>query len=159
MRTGPSRRASSAFTLIECLIVLTITAILAAISMPIYTDHIRRSHRSDARVTLLQAAHWLERAATATGAYPTASQIPVGILTMDAHNIGGSIASPDSLTVVNERYAVTATTGDGQTFRLSAAPIPGGAQAADPCGSLTLDQAGRRKVQNASLPADQCWIR
>lgn len=36
------------FTLIELLIVIVVIAILSAIAIPAYTDHVRRSHRADA---------------------------------------------------------------------------------------------------------------
>lgn len=60
------------FTLIEVMITVAIIGIVSAIAYPSYTEYIRRGHRADARAGLLQAAQWMERAATATGSYPTA---------------------------------------------------------------------------------------
>ena len=58
------------FTLIELMVVVAVVGILSAIAYPSYAEYIRRGHRADARAGLLQAQQWLERAATATGAYP-----------------------------------------------------------------------------------------
>ena len=69
-RHAPTARPTG-FTLIEVMIVVAIVAILAAIALPSYNEYIRRGHRADARAGLLQAQQWLERAATATGVYPT----------------------------------------------------------------------------------------
>lgn len=63
-------RLASGFTLIELMITVAVVAILAAVAMPSYTEHIMRSHRSNARTTLLGAAQWMERAATVRGSYP-----------------------------------------------------------------------------------------
>ncbi len=147
------------FTLIECLLVVAIAAVLAAVAVPAYTEHLRRSHRSTARTTLLQAAHWLERAATTTGSYPDAAQIPAGILKSEGSTEALVLRDTLSVTVRNDRYAVTAATEDGQRFTLVAAPMAGTGQEKDKCGSLLLDQAGRRTVRNTALAAEDCWAR
>jgi type IV pilus assembly protein PilE len=49
------------FTLIELMVVVVITAILAAIAIPGYTSQIRKSRRTEARNALLDAAAREER--------------------------------------------------------------------------------------------------
>lgn len=147
------------FSVFELLIAVAIAAILAAVAVPAYTDLMRRSHRSEARVTLIQAAHWMERAATATGVYPAADQLPSGILTTPGSKAPQVIAGDGSLTVVNDRYRVVAASQGGRGYTLVATPVAGSTQAADKCGALSLDQAGRRTVVGGALPAEQCWLR
>jgi len=57
------------FTLIEALITAALIGILVAVALPGYRNYIRRAQRAEARTGLLQAAHWLERVATARGVY------------------------------------------------------------------------------------------
>ena len=125
------------FTLIELLITLACIALLTSLAWPSYQSLILRSQRAQARVTLLQAAHWLERAASANGSYPATSDIPSSVLQIDGQHYKISVIST------------------AQSYSLSATPL--GVQAADACGTLTVNHLGLRGVQGASQAAAQCW--
>ena len=73
------KHSQQGFTLIEMMIVVAVIGILSAIAYPNYTEYVRRGHRAEARAGLLQAAQWLERAATATGTYPLAAAFPANL--------------------------------------------------------------------------------
>lgn len=141
--------AQRGVTLLELALVLALMAILSAIALPTYQDAVRRSHRAEARSALLQAAHWMERVATARGVYPVAGE--------------DGDALPSALrTVPGGRYAVSLQTATASAYTLVAEPL--GAQSNDRCGALTLDQAGVRDVilagnrGSAELVA-ACWGR
>ena len=132
-------QAPKGFTLIEMLIALACVALLASLAWPSYQSLIMRSQRAQARASLLQAAHWLERAASANGSYPLIADVPASVLQIDG-----------------QRYKMTVTSS-AQSYTLSATPL--GAQAADTCGTLTVNHLGVRNVQGASQTAAQCWSR
>lgn len=131
------------FTLIELMIVVAVVAILSAVAYPSYAEYIRRGHRSDAKAGLLQAQQWLERAATATGQYPTT--LP-GVFTGWA-------------TDATKRYSIGFKGVPTTTvFTLIATRKPG-PQASDKCGDLTLTNTGVRAADGytvSDVEAD-CW--
>ena len=130
-------RTSQGFTLIELLMTLACVALLASLAMPSYQNLVLRHHRAQARASLLQAAHWMTRAASANGSYPLPADVPSSVLQIEGQRYKMSLSS---------------TT---QSYTLSAIPL--GAQAADACGTLTLNHLGVRGVQGASQTAAQCW--
>jgi type IV pilus assembly protein PilE len=132
-------QAPKGFTLIEMLIALACVALLASLAWPSYQSLIMRSQRAQARASLLQAAHWLERAASANGSYPLTADVPASVLQIDG-----------------QHYKMIITSS-AQSYTLSATPL--GTQAADTCGTLTLNHLGVRSVQGASQTAAQCWSR
>jgi type IV pilus assembly protein PilE len=127
------------FTLLELTIALACTAILSSLAWPNYQALLQRNQRAQARTALLQAAHWLERAASANGNYPAPAEVPTSVLQIEG---------------VNYKLSISST---AQTYTLSATPF--GQQSADACGTLTLNHLGARGVQNANTTAAQCWGR
>ena len=141
---------SHGFTLIELMFVVVILGILGAVAYPSYVSYVQRGHRAEARSALLQAAQWMERVATANGTYP---------VTTNAAQKSAMNAMQTQLSTT--RYVLTIASTDQATYTVRATPQ--GAQTKDPCGTLTIDQRGERKVE--SLPAGsahtaaQCWAR
>ena len=69
-----SGRNSKGFTLTELIITVAIIGILAAIVVPMYTNHIRRARRSDAKVALEDVRAMEEQFRAERGAYTLNSQ-------------------------------------------------------------------------------------
>ena len=123
-------------TLIELLIVVTVMGILLAVAMPGYSNYTLRVHRTEAIRLLLQASMCQERIHASSGNYDT------------------SLCRPDS---EQQRYRITYNSPDtrGQGYVALATPI--GAQLADPCGSLSLDQNGARHISAMDMSVMKCW--
>lgn len=133
------------FTLIELMIVVAVVGILSAIAYPSYTEYVRRGHRADARAGLLQAQLWLERAATASGVYPTS--LPANLTW-----------SGDA----SKRYTIGFAAGNtNAAYTLTATPKNPGPQAGDKCGTYTLSNTGLRgangKTAGQSGYDTGCW--
>jgi len=123
------------FTLIELLFVMAVIAILSSFALPSFQHTQLKSQRTLAKLALAKTAHWLERAASMSGNYPS--------------------AVPDSVWQSTELRYRLQVQSQAQSFTVTAIPL--GAQAEDACGSLTLGHTGERGVQNAALNAAQCW--
>ncbi len=143
-------RRNLGFTLVEIMIVVAIVAILAAIAYPAYQDSLRKARRADAKAALLEDAQWLERNYTETNRYdqkPGGGGVGNGDLPFQTAPRGGGTAF----------YNISFQAGPAaQSYVLQA--VPQNDQVNDPCGTLTLDQAGTRGQASGMGTAD-CWAR
>jgi type IV pilus assembly protein PilE len=143
-------RTERGFTLMEVLITMAIIAVLAAIAIPNYTAYITRSHRSEARQQLLEAAAFLQRCFTQNNDYRCAPTSPADMTA--PFNQSPPAPAP-------AKYNIRVTAGGGNnsiTYTLTA--VPTGSMTGDPCGNLTLTHTGERG-RSGSESMDMCWNR
>lgn len=129
------------FTLIELMIVVAVIAVLAAIAYPSYTAQVRKSKRAAAKAEMVEYAQRAERQHTLNNSY-------AGFRFVE--NNGTTIASPRDGSSAMYQVSVT---GNATTFTITA--VPQGDQAKDPCGTLTVNQAGVKTPANTS--SQECW--
>ena len=122
------------FTLIEVLITVAIIGILAAIAYPSYQQYVLRTHRSAAQGCLVELAQWMERYYTTNMSY-----------------VGASLPTIACRSDLAARYAFSFSGRPSATAFVIQA-VPQGAQSADSCGTMTLNQAGARTPATSG-----CW--
>jgi type IV pilus assembly protein PilE len=147
-RSIPHRGASTAsrgFTLIEIMIVVLIVGILAAIALTSYQRQVVESRRKAATACLMESAQFMERFYTTNLRY-------------DETTAGNAVALPavSCFGDLAEFYTFTIGAVDQRTFRIDAAPQGVQASRDGLCGTLALEQDGRRTVSGTGTAA-QCW--
>jgi type IV pilus assembly protein PilE len=136
-------RQASGFTLIELMITVAIVGILAAIAFPAYQNQVEQTRRTTAKSDLLELSQWMERRYSNGFDYRNTSVNPAVNPTLPFTQ------SPQEGSTVF--YAISFTVDvTRDTFTLQA--VPGGGQAGDACGTLTLDEQGNK---GAAQP--NCW--
>jgi len=134
---------ASGFTLIELLVVVAIIAILAAIAVPTYNNYTFRSRRVDGKNLLLNIANAQERYYATYNKYGSLS------------TIGFTDPAPSEKGFYS---ATVVASSSSQAYTATAAPV--GVQAADKCGSLTINSAGVETPTPASAASNAngtCW--
>ena len=132
----PGVRSNQGMTLIELIIVVAIMGILLTMAVPNYLSYMLRVHRTEAIRMLLQASMCQERLNAISGRNNTGLCHQAS----EQHRYEIRYDPPNTL---------------GRTFVATA--VPQGAQLADPCGSLSVDQNGARIISSMNLSALKWW--
>jgi type IV pilus assembly protein PilE len=133
---------SRGFTLLELVIACAIVAILASIAYPSYINSVQKSRRAEATAALLGVASQMERFSTEKGSYATAT-------------LGAASPAVFANHTENSYYNLSLANLTATTYTVQAAPT--GAQATDPCGTLTYTESGVKDVSGGTWTKSQCW--
>lgn len=139
-------------TVIELLLALVIAAVLTAIAIPAYRNHVIRSQRADAIAALLRVQSAQEKYFVQYGRYATqlTAEPPAGLGLPETSDRGyyrvQLQASEEG--VMPPSYIATAIVVPG-----------GGADDDRRCRSFSIDQNGLRRAYDADAHerADDCW--
>jgi type IV pilus assembly protein PilE len=123
-------------TLIELVIVVAIMAILLTLAVPNYRSYTLRVHRSEAIRMLLQASMCQERIHANQAIYDTGRCRDV---------------------TDQQHYQLTYIPSDALVLSYSVVATPVGAQRAEPCGRLSLNQSGARGISAVNISVTKCW--
>lgn len=156
MKTKADFNKLKGFTLIEVMIAVVIVAILAAVALPSYQNHVRRSNRAVAKAILLENAQFMEQIYTANNQYD--ATVGLDGIANTADDVAVVLPIPQSPRTGVMQYDVLLLPVTNATFTLQAVPVPTGSMAGDVCGTLTLTNTGVRG-QGAGGDVAGCWNR
>ena len=145
------RTRQTGFTLTELMIVVAIIGLIASIAYPTYQRYVQDARRADCAGTLLNAAAALERFKN-NQASPTYAGAILGGAAGDTFP---NQCPPEAGATPYYNIAIA---GQGtSSFTLTATPV--NTQVSDECGSLVLDQLGRKTIVGATggKTWDECW--
>lgn len=135
LQAGLRRSRSRGFTLIELMIAVAVVAILMAVALPSYTEHVRKSHRSEAQAYLMTVASRQHQFLVDTRAFAALA------------NVGVAVPA-----AVSTHYEVTLVLAAGPPPGFTLVATPKGNQAKERCGVLGIDQAGTKVADKSG-----CW--
>jgi type IV pilus assembly protein PilE len=135
------------FSLLELMIVVAIAAILAALATSAYRPYVFRSHRADAREALMTIAHGEERWYATYNRY-----------TDDLGQFGYREGEPARSPYGYYELLLVVEGDAAQGFTATAIPVH--VQAGDVCGSLSIDNRGKKLPAEDDVAANangKCW--
>jgi type IV pilus assembly protein PilE len=141
------------FSLVELMVTLSIAGILTALALPSYSWAVRKSHRTEARMELLQLAAREERFFTTNSAY-SATPSDLGYSGEFPQLMGAGHYQISVCVAASVPCAGGSAAATGSVFLAQATAV--GAQTGDTqCSSFSIDSNGVLSATGSD--ASRCW--
>ena len=154
-------RRDRGFTLVELIVAMVILATLAAIAIPSYNSYVLKSHRTEAKSALMDAASLEERFFSTSNTYST---IPTDLgygAAGTPFQVGTGYYNISSITVTLAVAPSGASPGGTPaTYLITAVPNPASMQVSDTaCAVFTINSAGQQTALNSGGVDNtaNCW--
>jgi type IV pilus assembly protein PilE len=151
-------RAVLGFTLVELMVTLVIATILISIAVPTYQAQMRKSRRTEAKTTALDAASREERF------YATQNRYSSDTGELGYTSASGSFPAPtgtyyEILSIAVTQPVANATGVTTGSFTITVDAPAGSAQLADTaCQTFVVTQTGARSATGTDAsPSTTCW--
>lgn len=138
------------FTTIELLVAVSIVLLLLAVAMASYMEHVTRKGRAQARSALIELAEGLQLQHQRTGSY-AGEELPITQSPREGDARYRIRLLQVPVTAQDPKALFPASSA--AVFTLQAEPLADD----DPCGTLLLDNTGRRGVMGAGATLAECW--
>lgn len=137
------------FTVVELAVALAIVFILVAVAVASFSDHMTRKARFKAQVVLLDSAAWLLQQYVRDNTFLQA-RLPDDQAPREGSAVYRISLAARPVASLDPKGTFPATTA--QTFTIMAVPID-----EDACGTLLIDQTGRRGITGSDMTVEDCW--
>jgi type IV pilus assembly protein PilE len=147
------RARYSGFTLVELMVVVVITAILASIAVPTYLSSVRKSRRTEAKTAIMDLAAREERYFATQNIYTVS---PAAL----AYGSGAWPISTGNYYVISSVVSSAPTSTTPGTYVLQVTPAAGSPQLQDlSCQTFQVDQTGKQSSldNNSNDSSTTCW--
>lgn len=128
------------FHFIELLITLAIITILAALSLPVYTQHLMHARRLEAAQTLARLAVKMEEYYIAHNTY--------------RHATLAALHFPEQ--IANGNYQLAISSAKDNDYVLAAKPLHQQAKRDRSCAMLSINANGTKKIAGVGT-VESCW--
>jgi type IV pilus assembly protein PilE len=144
------KRSAGGFTLIELMIAVAVVALLTAVALPAYQEHINKGKRAEGQAALQRAIQLQERNYTVNATYTTDLA--------SLYGIGGAVRSGED--AISGRYTLTAIDNAANctdlTLCVTVQAVPVAPWSDANCGTLTLNTTGV-KTESGDKDLAYCW--
>jgi type IV pilus assembly protein PilE len=153
-----ARRAVLGFTLVELMITLVIATILISIAVPTYQVQMRKSRRTEAKATALDAASREERYYATQNSY-TSDTGALGYTSGSGNFPAATGTYYEILSIAVTQPVANATGVTTGSFTVTVDAPAGSAQLADTaCQTFVVTQTGARTATGTdAAPSTTCW--